>query len=205
LLVDGMDAAPLREEADMTPRDQDDGLPEVLVVVASVEDADVLAALGARDPEVLPVLVATGRDPMAVDEALDDLGALAGRVLIVDDAAAGPAAEAAVLLPRIDALVADDRPGAVVVRGGSPTALVATQVAVWRSVPVVALPVDGGTAVETANQAAIAALVATQHAAEIEPADVRSVAAAQRLVRERLAATDAPRIVRLPTDRTLSA
>ena len=58
---------------------------------------------------------------------------------------------------------------------------------------------------ETANQAAIAALVATQHAAEVEPADVRSVAAAQRLVRERLAATDAPRIVRLPTDRTLSA
>jgi hypothetical protein len=190
----------------MTACEHQDGLlPELLVLVASVEDADVLAALGARDREVLPVLVATGRDPMAVDEALDDLGALAGRVLIVDDAEAGPAAEAAVLLPRIDALVADDRPGAVVVRGGSPTALVAAQVAVWRSVPVVALPVDGGTAVETANQAAIAALVATQHAAEIEPADIHSVAAAQRLVRERLAAGDAPRIVRLPTDRSLSA
>ncbi|GAA4736004.1 hypothetical protein [Actinomycetospora chibensis] len=196
----------------MTACEQQDGLlPELLVLVASVEDADVLAALGARDREVLPVLVATGRDPMAVDEALDDLGALAGRVLIVDDAEAGPAAEAAVLLPRIDALVADDRPGAVLVRGGSPTALVAAQVAVWRSVPLVALPVDGGTAVETANQAAIAALVATQHAAEIEhakgvrTADVRSVAAAQRLVRERLAATDAPRVLRLPTDHTLSA
>jgi len=190
----------------MTAREQPDGLlPELFVIVASVEDADVLAALGGRDPEVLSVLVATGRDPMAVDEALDDLGALAGRVLIVDDTEEGPAAEAAALLPRLDALVAADRPGAVLVRGGSPTALAAAQVAVWRSVPVVAVPVDGGSAVDAANQAAIAALVSTQYAPDVEPHDVRSAAAAQRLVRERLAAADASRVVRLPTGRTISA
>ena len=54
----------------MTAREQPGGLlPELFVIVASVEDADVLAALGGRDPEVLAVLVATGRDPKKVTAA----------------------------------------------------------------------------------------------------------------------------------------
>ena len=190
----------------MTACEQQDGLlPELLVLVASVEDADVLAALGARDPEVLPVLVATGRDPMAVDEALDDLGALAGRVLIVDDAAAGPAAEAAVLLPRIDALVADDRPerrrrarrvAHRARRGpGGGMALGPRRGPAGRRR-------DGRGDRQPGGDRRARGDAARRGD---EPADVRSVAAAQRLVRERLAATDAPRIVRLPTDRTLSA
>jgi UDP-N-acetylglucosamine 2-epimerase len=187
----------------MTAREQGElPLPELFVVVASAEDATAFAPLAVRDAEVRPVLVATGPDPMAVDEVLDDLGALAGRVLLVEAPAAGPVAEVAALLPRVDALVADDRPAAVLVRGGSPTALAATQVAVWRDVPVVAVPVEGGTAVEDANQAAIAALVATQDAHRVAPEEVRAAAATQRLVRERLTGGDGTRIVRLPTDRS---
>jgi hypothetical protein len=189
----------------MTAREQYEPLPELFVVVASTEDAGVLAPLAVRDPEVRPVLVATGPDPMAVDEALDELGALAGRILLVEDSGSGPVAELGALLPRLDALVADDRPAALLVRGGSTTALAATQAAVWRGVPVVAVPADDGGAIATANQAAIGALVASQDARDIAPDDVRIAAAAQRLARERLATGDAPRVVRLPTHRTLSA
>ncbi|MFC5137120.1 hypothetical protein ACFPK1_02665 [Actinomycetospora rhizophila] len=190
----------------MTAREQHErSLPELFVIVASAEDANALAPLGERDPEVRPVLVATGPDPMAVDEVLDDLGALAGRVLLVETPDAGPVAEVAAMLPRLDDLVADDTPAAVLVRGGSATALAATQVAVWRGVPVVAVPVDGVTGVETANQAAIAALVATQDAPDVAPENVRAAAAAHRLVRERPEPGHGPRVVRLPTHRTLSA
>jgi hypothetical protein len=192
-------------EVRMTAREQQELLPELFVIVASADDAGALATLAVRDPEVQPVLVATGPDPMAVDEALDELGALAGRVLLVEDPAAGPVAEVAALLPRLDALVADDRPAAVLVRGGSTTALVATQAAVWRGVPVVAVPVEDGDAVATANQAAIGALVATQGAHDADPEDVRVAAAAHRLSRERIDGGDGPRVVRLPTHRTLSA
>ena len=189
----------------MTAREQGEfPLPELFVVVASADDATAFAPLAIRDLEVRPVLVATGPDPMAVDEVLDDLGALAGRVLLVEAPAAGPVHEVAALLPRVDALVADDRPAAVLVRGGSPTALAATQVAVWRDVPVVAVPVEGGTAVEGANQAAIAALVATQDGHRVAPEEVRAAAAAQRLVRERLTGGDGTRLLRLPTDRSRS-
>ncbi|MEJ2862707.1 hypothetical protein [Actinomycetospora flava] len=190
----------------MTAREQHErSLPEMFVIVASAEDANALAALGERDPEVCPVLVATGPDPMAVDEVLDDLGALAGRVLLVETPDAGPAAEVAAMLPRLDALVGDDAPAVVLVRGGSSTALAATQAAVWRGVPVVAVPVEGRSTVETANQAAIAALVATQDAPDTEPEHVRAAAAAHRLVRERPEPGNGPRVVRLPTHRTLSA
>lgn len=194
----------------MTAREQHERpLPEMFVIVASAEDADALAPLAARDHEVAPVLVATGPDPMAVDDVLDELGALAGRVLLVETPADGPVPEAAALLPRLDALVADDAPAVVLVRGGSPTALAATQVAVWRGVPVVAVPVAGESSVGSANQAAIAALVASQSACDVDPDQVRAAAAAQRLVRERPGSGSGSgggrRLVRLPNHRTLSA
>lgn len=191
----------------MTAREQQcpHPLPELFVVVASAEDANALAPLAVRDPEVRPVLVATGPDPMAVDEVLDDLGALAGRVLLVEGPPGGPVAELAALLPRLDTLVADDRPAALLVRGGSPTALAATQAAVWRGVPVVAVPVDDADRVAAANQAAIGALVATQDARDVTPDEVRVAAAAHRLARERVVTAGGPRVVRLPTHRTMSA
>ena len=158
----------------MNPRDQDVRLPDVLVIVASAEDAAALAPLAVLDPEIHPVLVATGPDPMLVDEALDDLGALAGRILLTGGPCDSPVAETAELLPRLDALVADDRPAAVLVRGGSATAMAAAQVAVWRGVPVVAAEVSGesGSVMTSANRAAIAEYVAWQgRPAGTEPDD----------------------------------
>ncbi|MEJ2888731.1 hypothetical protein [Actinomycetospora aeridis] len=190
----------------MTAREQQErSLPELFVIVASAEDAHALAPLAGRDHEVSPVLVATGPDPMAVDEVLDDLGALAGRVLLVETPEEGPVTELVALLPRLDALVADDVPAVVLVRGGSATALAATQAAVWRGVPVVAVPVTGTVAVDTANQAAIAGLVASQEAREVEPELVRAAAAAHRLVRERPEPGSGSRVVRLSAHRGLSA
>jgi UDP-N-acetylglucosamine 2-epimerase len=141
----------------MTPRDQDDPslLPELLVIVASLADASALAPLGHPDVHtpapVRPVLVATGPDPMEVDEALDDADAPAGRVLVVDDPAAGPSRELALLLPRLDDLLADALPAGLVVRGGSAAALAAVHAAVARRVPVVHLPVTDVTGVESAQ------------------------------------------------------
>ncbi|GAA4884325.1 hypothetical protein [Actinomycetospora straminea] len=190
----------------MTAREQQErSLPEMFVIVASTEDADALAPLAGRDHEVVPVLVATGPDPMAVDDVLDGLGALAGRVLLVETPDEGPVPETVALLPRLDALVADDVPAVVLVRGGSPTALAATQAAVWRGVPVVAVPVNGDSAVGAANQAAIAALVASQSPRDVDPDQVRAAAAAQRLVRERPGPGGGSRVVRLANHRTLSA
>lgn len=157
----------------MTPRVPDEGaLPEVLVVVASVEDAAALAALGALDEAARPVLVATGPDPMAVDLALDDLEAPAGRVFLPEGAVRGPADETARLLPRFADALADAEEGrrtigapgvaAVVVRGGSAAALAATHAAVWAGVPVLALDAPPRSASEAANRAAISAVTAWQ-------------------------------------------
>jgi hypothetical protein len=196
-----MNAAPSPEEAGMTPREQDDRLPEVLVIIASAEDAVALAPIAVLDPEVHVVLVATGPDPMGVDEALDDLGALAGRILLPDGPGpTGPVAETATLMPRLDALVADDRPAAVVVRGGSATAMAAAQVALWRGVPVAALG-DASSDGAAATQAAIAELAAWQDG---QDAPTSAVLAVRRLVHDRVGATGGPRIVGVPTDHPCS-
>jgi hypothetical protein len=140
---------------------------------------------------------------MIVDEALDDLGALAGRILLTDGPGpAGPVAETATLIPRLDALVADDRPAVVVVRGGSATAMAAAQVAVWRGVPVAV--VRGGAssdAAAAATQAAIVELTAWQDGHD---APTPAVVAVRRLVRDRVAVTGGPRIVGVPTDHPCS-
>lgn len=157
----------------MTPREHDEyALPEVLVVTASVEDAAALAALRALDEIARPVLVATGPDPMAVDLALDDLEAPAGRVLLPEGGARGPADETAQLLPRFADALADAEEGrrtsgapgvaAVVVRGGTAAALAATHAAVWAGVPVLALDAPPRSAAEAANRAAISAVTAWQ-------------------------------------------
>lgn len=188
----------------MAPRDQDDRLPEILVIVASVEDAGALAPLAVLDPEVRPVLVATGPDPMLSDGALDDLGALAGRILLADLPAVDPVAETLELMPRLDALVADDAPAAIVVRGGSPTALAAAQVAAWRGIPVVHAPTDAvqaGSTVAAVNHAVIAELADGQDR-RVTPSP--TTLAVRRLVSDRVDTAGAPRIVGLPSDRARS-
>lgn len=149
----------------MTPRDHATDGPGVLVVVASRTDADVLSPLGRGRHTGRPhtALIATGPDPMQVDLALDELGSPAERILLLDvPASAGPALQLAVLLPRLDDLLADARPRGVVVRGGTTTALAAAQCAVWRGVPVVHVPVADAVGIVAANQAAVVELVAWQ-------------------------------------------
>ena len=149
----------------MTPRDHSANGPDVLVVVGSRADADAHAPLGGGRHTGRPQtsLIATGPDPMQVDMALDELGSPAERILLLDvSASAGPAHQLALLLPRLDDLLADARPRGVVVRGGTTTALAAAQCAVWRGVPVVHVPVADAVGIVAANQAAVAELVAWQ-------------------------------------------
>lgn len=206
----------------MTPRDDEHLLPEMLVVVASVEDATALAPLAAVEEVVTPVLVATGPEPMEVDLALDDLGARAGRVLLLDGPCGDPAGEVARMLPRlVEALtpagvavarpddVADPRaddggdPGiaAVVVRGGSTAALAAAQAAAWRGVPVLAVddPTSAGAdPVQAANRAAIGGLTAWQ----ASDAGVAHPARLDLLVQGCLDAARGRRVVRMPVTKS---
>ena len=156
----------------------------VLVVAASVADAAALAPLGARGSSdgVAGVLVATGPDPMAVDLALDDLGALTGHVLLdrALDVAEEPADVLAVLVPRLHDLFAEARPSGVVVRGGSTAAFAAAQNAVWRGIPVAHVAASEETGPALPTQAAVAALVAWQRA--VAGSSTAAVVALERLV-----------------------
>jgi hypothetical protein len=142
-------------------------VPDLLVVVATAEDAAALAPLGRpgvdhADVPVHPVLVATGPEPLDVDAALDDRDAPAGRLLLLDGPCASWAEEAARMIVRLDALLAEEPPAGVVVRGGSEAALAAARSAVRLGVPVLHLPVEPETAEHAATQAAVAELVAWQ-------------------------------------------
>lgn len=145
-------------------------VPDLLVVVATAEDAAALAPLGrpARpsqddvDAPVHPVLVATGPEPLDVDAALDDLDAPAGRLLLLDGPCETWAEEAARMVVRLDALLAEEPPAGVVVRGGTEAALAAARSALRLQVPVLHLPAEPDTAERAATQAALAELVAWQ-------------------------------------------
>jgi UDP-N-acetylglucosamine 2-epimerase (non-hydrolysing) len=118
-------------------------------------DHDVLLIAGSR-PEVArlapvarafesvgrirAISVATGPDPMAVHEAFEALGVPADVTVLLPEPP-GPALAdvAAVLLTRLDGLLVDLDPSAVMVHGGGMTAVVAAQVAFWRQIPVVHL------------------------------------------------------------------
>lgn len=181
----------------MTPRDREFVIPEMLVIVGSCDDAVALSPLATVDDEVRPTLVATGPDPLAVDELLDELGRPAGRILLPGpcDDPGGPDADAArelaVLLPRLDRLMAESAPAAVVVRGGTAAALAAAQAAAWRGLPVIALPGAGGVAEHPShavNRAMIAEVAAWQTS---EAGGVAYPARLDLLVHQSLAATSA--------------
>lgn len=191
----------------MTPGEHDEQAPpEMLVIVASVEDAAALAPLAAIDETVRPTLVATGPDPMEVDEALDDLEAPAGRVLLPDGPSEGPAEEVARLLPRFAATLADGERGpgvaVVVVRGGSTAALAATQAAAWQGVPVLALDAPARTVAEEANRAAVAGLAAWQTS---EAGGVVYPARLDLLVHRHLDDGRGQRVVWMPVNVTVGA
>ena len=118
-------------------------------------DHDILLVAGSR-PEVArlapvarafesvgrirAVTVATGCDPMAVHEAYEALGVPVDvTVILHEPLGPNPADVAAVLLTRLDGLLVDLDPSAIMVHGGGMTAVVAAQVAFWRQIPVVHL------------------------------------------------------------------
>jgi UDP-N-acetylglucosamine 2-epimerase (non-hydrolysing) len=118
-------------------------------------DHDVLLVAGSR-PEVArlapvarafesvgrirAITIATGPDPMAVHEAFEALGVPADVTVLLREPPGPTLAEvAAALLCRLDGLLVDLDPSAVMVQGGGMTAVVAAQVAFWRQIPVVHL------------------------------------------------------------------
>ncbi|MFC5060833.1 hypothetical protein [Actinomycetospora atypica] len=200
----------------MTLREQFEGgaarpgpvAPDLLVIVATEDDAEALAPLGRPvhdDAPVTPVLVATGPDPLEVDAVLDDLAAPAGRLLLLDGPCDSWAEEAARLVVRLDALIGGEPPAGVIVRGGSEAALAAARCAVAAGVPLLHLAVEVGDVRTAATQAAVAELAAwqtspeggTAHPAEIDLLVHRRLAPAAPRARH----AD-PTVVRMPATRS---
>ena len=124
-------------------------------------DHDVLLVAGSR-PEVArlapvarafesvgrirAITIATGPDPMAVHEAFEALGVPADvTVLLKEPPGPNFSDVAGALLCRLDGLLVDLDPTAVMVHGGGMTAVVAAQVAFWRQIPVVHLQAGAAT------------------------------------------------------------
>lgn len=123
--------------------------PEALIVVGTHTDVATLAPLAAAVTgagRVRALVVATGMHPMLVHEALDEIGTPPDVTLLVDRLTQTVADEVATLLTRLDRLVDERRPSAVVVCGASPAALATAQAAFWREIPIVHVePADSTT------------------------------------------------------------
>lgn len=116
---------------------------DVLLIAGSRPEVARLApvATAFNESDRIRVLtVATGPDPMAVHEAFDALGVPADVTQLgPEPAGEHPAAIGAMLMARLDGLLVDLDPSAVLVYGGGMTAVIAAQVAFWRQIPVVHL------------------------------------------------------------------
>jgi UDP-N-acetylglucosamine 2-epimerase (non-hydrolysing) len=122
---------------------------DVLLIAGSRPEVARLAPVATaitRSDRIRAITVATGPDPMSVHEAFEALGVPADITqLLREPPAPQPAAIAAMLMGRIDELLVDLDPSAVMVYGGGMTAAVAAQVAFWRQIPVVHLQTGVGT------------------------------------------------------------
>src|ERR1700716_353968 len=143
-------APPAAKDPSMTELDQPMGsLPDqdhdhdVLLIAGSRPDVARLAPVAtafANADRIRALTVATGPDPMTVHEAFESLGVPADVTqLLREPPGRQPAAIASLLMTRLDELLVDLDPSAVMVYGGGMTAVVAAQVAFWRQVPVVHL------------------------------------------------------------------
>jgi UDP-N-acetylglucosamine 2-epimerase (non-hydrolysing) len=116
---------------------------DVLLVAGSLPEVARLAPVStafAEADRIHAVTVATGPAPMSVHQAFEALGVPADiTVLLREPPAPQPAAIAATLMARLDEVLVDLDPSAVMVYGGGMTAAVAAQVAFWRQIPVVHL------------------------------------------------------------------
>lgn len=122
---------------------------DVLLIAGSRPEvarlAPVAASIAAAD-RICGITVATGPDPMAVHETFDALGVPTDiTVLLPPDTGPGVADVAAALMTRLDRLMVDQDPSAVLVHGGGLAAAVAATVAFWRRIPVVHMQAGMGT------------------------------------------------------------
>ncbi|OLL74903.1 UDP-N-acetylglucosamine 2-epimerase [Pseudonocardia sp. Ae168_Ps1] len=129
--------------------DDTDHEHDILLIAGSRPEvarlAPVAAAVAAAD-RIRGITVATGPDPMAVHEAFEALGVPTDiTVLLPSDVASGVADVAAALLVRLDRLMVDQDPSAVLVHGGGMAAAVAATVAFWRRIPIVHMQAGMGT------------------------------------------------------------
>ena len=133
----------LEEGYDDDKYDEDDYDHDVLLVAGSRPEVARLAPVArafASVGRIRAITVATGPDPMGVHEAFEALGVPADVTVLLREPPGPSLAEvAAALLCRIDGLLVDLDPSAVMVHGGGMTAVVAAQVAFWRQIPVVHL------------------------------------------------------------------
>lgn len=133
----------------MSQEEQLGSLPEqdhdhdVLLIAGSRPEVARLAPVAdafAAANRITALTVATGTDPMAVHEAFEALGVPADVTLIQRERPpVHPAGIGAMLMARLDELLVDLDPSAVMVYGGGMTAAMAAQVAFWRQIPVVHL------------------------------------------------------------------
>jgi UDP-N-acetylglucosamine 2-epimerase (non-hydrolysing) len=116
---------------------------DVLLIAGSRPEVARLAPVAtafADADRIRAITVATGPDPMTVHEAFEALGVPADvTVLLREPPAPQLAAIAATIMTRLDEVLVDLDPSAVMVYGGGMTAAVAAQVAFWRQIPVVHL------------------------------------------------------------------
>jgi UDP-N-acetylglucosamine 2-epimerase (non-hydrolysing) len=116
---------------------------DVLLIAGSRPEVARLAPVAtafAQADRIRALTIATGPDPMSVHEAYEALGVPADVTqLLREPPAPQPAAIASMLMGRLDDLLVDLDPSAVMVYGGGMTAAVAAQVAFWRQIPVVHL------------------------------------------------------------------
>jgi UDP-N-acetylglucosamine 2-epimerase (non-hydrolysing) len=115
---------------------------DVLLIAGSRAEAVRLAPIAAamtRAGRIEPVPVAAGPEPMPVHDALEAMGVPAAVTLLLGEQPHSQVAAAAALAVRLDELMVDRDPSAVLLSGGGITAVIAAQVAFWRQIPVVYL------------------------------------------------------------------
>lgn len=122
---------------------------DVLLIAGSRPEvarlAPVAASIAAAD-RICGITVATGADPMGVHETFDAFGVPTDiTILLPLDTGPAVADVAAALMTRLDRLMVDQDPSAVLVHGGGLAASIAATVAFWRRIPVVHMQAGMGT------------------------------------------------------------
>jgi UDP-N-acetylglucosamine 2-epimerase (non-hydrolysing) len=116
---------------------------DVLLIAGSRPEVARLAPVAtafAMADRIQALTVATGTDPMSVHESFEALGVPVDVTqLMREPPPPHPAGIAAMLMTRIDELLVDLDPSAVMVYGGGMTPVVVAQAAFWRQIPVVHL------------------------------------------------------------------